>query len=201
MHILLIDDHALFAKSLEAVLRDYESIDKLYSVNNLDMARKYIKDESPDIILMDINLGNISDENGITFGKNIMDDFNGIKVVFLTGFDLPVYRYEAKKMGARGFVNKNIEPDKLVEILNNINQGYVFFPGADYVEELTESEKQILQLLGEGYIRKQIAEKQYLSERTVSNHLQHIFSKLEVSSSVEAVTKAIRLGYINPNNQ
>ncbi|AJG74773.1 Lipoprotein-releasing system ATP-binding protein LolD 1 [Bacillus cereus 95/8201] len=60
------------------------------------------------------------------------------------------------------------------------------------------TEKQILQLLCDGYKRKEIASMLYASERTISNHIQHVFDKLNVSSSLEAVTKGIKLGYIQP---
>lgn len=59
-------------------------------------------------------------------------------------------------------------------------------------------EKTILELISTGKKRKDVADELYISERTLSNHLQHVFEKLEVSSVVEAVTKAFRLGYISP---
>ena len=67
-----------------------------------------------------------------------------------------------------------------------------------YIEELTDSEKQIIQLIASGQRRKDIANTLYISERTLSNHLQHIFEKLDVASAVEAVTKSIQPGYISP---
>ncbi len=119
------------------------------------------------------------------------------RIVMLTGYDLPVYRHEAKKIGVNGFINKNIMPDELLEILIDINNGIYYFPKTlEYIEELTDSEKQILQLLANGYKRKDIASIVFASERTVSNHIQHIFDKLDVSSSLEAVTKGLKLGYI-----
>ena len=87
----------------------------------------------------------------------------------------------------------------MLHILEAINNGSTYFEkDGTYIEELTETEKQVLRMLASGIKRKEIAEQLFMSERTVSNHLQHIFEKLEVSSSVEAVTKAIQLGYIPP---
>lgn len=158
-----------------------------------------IQKEKPDITLIDINLSNISNENGLVLAKNILDAIPDIKIVILTGYDLPVYRYEAQKIGAKGFVNKNVDPDELLEILTQIQNGRNYFPTTvNYIEELTNSEKQILQFLCEGHKRKEIANMLYSSERTISNHIQHIFDKLNVSSSLEAVTKGIQLGYIQP---
>ena len=110
---------------------------------------------------------------------------------------MPVYRSEGRKIGAKGFVNKNIEPEKLISILSKIMQGILYFDREiPFIEGLTDSEKQIIQLIAEGQKRKDIASTLYISERTLSNHLQHIFEKLDVTSAVEAVTKAIQLGYI-----
>ncbi|MFJ8531565.1 response regulator [Bacillus sp. NPDC094106] len=200
INILLIDDHVLFAKSLEIALEDCPEIDHFYSLQNIDKIIEVINDFKPAITLIDINLSNISSEDGLGVAKNIIDHKCDTKIVMLTGYDLPVYRYEAQKIGVSGFVNKNIMPDKLLQVLIEINKGTGSFPiSTDYIEELTDSEKQILQLLCDGYKRKEIASILYASERTISNHIQHIFDKLDVSSSLEAVTKGLRLGYIQPN--
>ncbi|WP_044880852.1 MULTISPECIES: response regulator transcription factor [Bacillus] len=200
MNILLIDDHALFAKSLEIALEDYPEIDQFHSLQNVENVITIINEFKPDITLLDINLSNISSEDGLEVAKIILNSKCDTKIVILTGYDLPVYQYEAQKLGVSGFINKNILPGALLQILNEINRGACHFPiSTDNVEELTNSEKQILQLLCDGYKRKEIASMLYASERTISNHIQHIFDKLDVSSSLEAVTKGIKLGYIQPN--
>ncbi|MCC0636280.1 response regulator transcription factor [Clostridioides sp. ES-S-0001-02] len=201
MNILLIDDHVLFAKSLEIALEDYTEIEKFIYIKDISQVISIIKNEKPDIILIDINLGKI-DNDGLSLAKDIIRIIPKVKIVMLTGYDLPVYKYEAQKMGAKGFINKNIEPDKFIEILNQIQNGYNYFPDEiKYIEELTHREKLILQFLYNGVKRKDIATQLYLSERTVSNHIQNIFDKLNVSSSLEAVTKGVQLGYIKLNMQ
>lgn len=200
INILLIDDHALFAKSLEIVLADSPEIEHFHSLQNIENVISVINEFKPTITLIDINLSNISSEDGLGLAKNILANKCSTKIVILTGYDLPVYRYEAQKIGVSGFINKNIMPDKLLQTLVEINEGTYYFPlPTDYIEELTDSEKQILQLLCDGYKRKEIASMLFASERTISNHIQHIFNKLDVSSSLEAVTKGIKLGYIQPN--
>lgn len=148
---------------------------------------------------MDINLGKLSEEDGLFLAQNLLQKYPDQKIVILSGYDLPVYRKEAEKLGAKGFINKDIEPEELLHILEAINNGSTYFEKDEtYIEELTETEKQVLLLLAGGTKRKEIAEQLFMSERTVSNHLQHIFEKLGVSSAVEAITKAIQLGYIPP---
>lgn len=199
MKVLLVDDHSLFAKSLEIALSDFAAIDQFFSADNVSDISKIMIEDAPDIILMDINLSNIDIEDGIVLSKKIMEQYPHQKMAMLSGYDLPVYRNEAKKIGAKGFINKNTEPETLVEILTAISKGATYFKTeTEYVEELTNIERQVLNLLANGKKRKEIAAALFMSERTVSNHLQRIFDKLHVSSAVEAITKAIQVGYISP---
>lgn len=199
MRVLLVDDHALFAQSLAIALSDFPSVEKFSNVGSIDEIETVLEKDSPDILLMDINLGKLSHEDGLLLARNLLKKYPGQKIVILSGYDLPVYRKEAEKLGAKGFISKDIEPDKLLRILESIENGSTYFEHTDnFIEELTETEKQVLRLLSGGVKRKEIAEQLFMSERTVSNHLQHIFEKLGVSSAIEAVTKAIQSGYLPP---
>ena len=153
-------------------------------------------DNNIDIILIDINLGNLSDIDGLEIASNLLKSSPMVKIIVLTGYDLPVYRHEAKKIGISGFLNKNISPDDLISLLIHVSRGNTCFPSESseiIIEDLTSMEKKILQHISSGKKRKCVADELYMSERTLSNHLQHIFEKLDVSSVVEAVTKAIQL--------
>lgn len=201
INILLVDDHTLFAGSLSIALDEYDEIDHFYSTQDIQSLQKMISDKSIDIVLMDINLGNLSDADGLEIAAGLLKENSAVKIVVLTGYDLPVYRHEAKKAGISGFLNKNISPDDLISSLIHVFRGGTCFPsenGDIIIEDLTSMEKKILWLISSGKTRKCVAGELYMSERTLSNHLQHIFGKLEVSSVVEAVTKAIQLGYISP---
>lgn len=180
-------------------MSDYSEIEAFDSIKDISGLDNFIASKKPDIILMDINLKNIASEDGLELARQILSRYPEQRIVILSGYDLPVYRSEAGKIGAKGFVNKNIEPEKLISILSKIMQGVLYFDREiPFIEGLTDSEKQILRLIADGMKRKEIADELSISERTLSNHLQHIFEKLGVSSSVEAVTKAIQMGYIPP---
>lgn len=201
INILLVDDHILFAKSLSIALEDYNEIEQLYATQDVDSLDKLITEKNINIVLMDISLGKISDADGLELASKLLNSNPTVKIIFLTGYDLPVYRHEAKKIGVSGFLNKNINPETLIESLLHVYHGGNCFPTEDHevvIEDLTSMEKKILLLLYSGEKRKNIAGQLYISERTLSNHLQHIFDKLGVSSSVEAISKAIQLGYISP---
>lgn len=199
MKVLLVDDHTLFSESLSIALSDFSEIEKFSSTKDIEKLAYTIQYQQPDIIMVDINLGKLTEEDGLFLSNHILKQFPEQKIVILSGYDLPAYRKEAKKIGIKGFINKEVEPEELVHILCAIQKGAVYFMKEDILlEDLTDSEKRVLKLMAAGYKRKEIADKLFISERTVSNHLQHIFEKLQVNSMVEAVTKAIQLGYISP---
>ncbi len=199
MKVLLIDDHTLFSKSLAIVLSDFPDIEEFSSTNDVDHIAEIVEKSQPDILLVDINLGHSVQEDGLFLTKRLLGRFPEQKIVILSGYDLPAYRREAQKIGAKGFVNKEVEPEELFQILCSIQSGMTHFLSENVMlEDLTVSEKQVLRMIADGHRRKEVAMQLHLSERTVSNHLQHIFEKLQVASSVEAVTKAIQLGYLSP---
>lgn len=200
INILLVDDHLLFSKSLSIALEEYDEIENFYFTQEIEQIEQLIKSKEIDIILMDINLKNLCDGDGLSIASDLLKAAPRIKIILLTGYDLPVYKHEARKMGICGFLNKNISPDILFDSLKRVFQGHSCFPPENddiLIEELTEMEKKILQRIASGKKRKSIAVELFISERTLSNHLQHIYEKLGVSSSVEAVTKAIQMGYIS----
>ena len=199
MKVLLIDDHTLFSKSLAIVLSDFPDIEEFSSTNDVEHIAEIVEKSQPDILLVDTNLGHSVQEDGLFLTKRLLGRFPKQKIVILSGYDLPAHRREAQKIGAKGFVNKEVEPEELFQILCSIQSGMTHFLSKNVMlEGLTVSEKQVLRMIADGHRRKEIAMQLHLSERTVSNHLQHIFEKLQVASSVEAVTKAIQLGYLSP---
>ena len=201
INILLVDDHMLFAKSLSVALDEYNEIEHFHSTQDIKDIEKIVRDKNIDIILMDINLRNLSDTDGLETASNLLKSNPALKIIILTGYDLPVYRHEARKIGVYGFLNKNISPDDLLASLIRVSHGNTCFPSESSqmpIEDLTSMERKILQLISSGKKRKCVADELYMSERTLSNHLQHIFEKLDVSSILEAVTKAIQFGYISP---
>ncbi|HER2475417.1 TPA: response regulator transcription factor [Streptococcus pyogenes] len=197
MKILLIDDHRLFAKSIQLLFQQYDEVDVIDTITShfndvtIDLF-KY------DIILLDINLTNISKENGLEIAKELIQSTPHLKVVMLTGYVKSIYRERAKKVGAYGFVDKNIDPKQLISILKKVDSGKKYFEqieSQDYVESLTDQEIAILNLSKKGFSIKEIEETLQIGRRTVFNHLTHIYSKLLVNNKQEAIYKAEQLGY------
>lgn len=198
MRILLIDDHKLFALSIQMILQQYEeidSIDILYDIKELEK----INIQDYDIFLIDINLTNISEETGLELAEKLIKEYRDICIVILTGHIKFMYEEKANKIGAKGFIDKNIEPEELITILKYIYNGKKYFKNikiGDYMyEKLTPSESNILELVRKGKSIDEITKIAFISKRTVFNHLSNIYSKLGVSNKQEAVYKAEQLGY------
>lgn len=200
LNILLIDDHRLFSESLALAIKQFDEINKL-TVINTEQEFNYLQNKYGldlfDIVLLDINLDKNFSSDGFDIAKKMIVKYSSIKIILLTGYDLPVYQYEAKRIGIKGFANKNIDCISLINIIKKIIDGGEYFStNIVFADLLTEREKEILSLLGKGERRKNIAKTIYISERTLTNHIQNILEKLEVDSTIKAIIKAQKLGYI-----
>lgn len=127
MKLLIVDDHDLFANSLKAVLKKNDRFEvEVLVCDGTNFNDVLQKDDlsSIDIILLDIHLGK---RNGLLLGEQIMQQNPDSKIVFLSGYDLLEFRNQVKKIGARGFFNKNISIDKLTDSLNLVMEGKYLF--------------------------------------------------------------------------
>lgn len=198
MKILLIDDHKLFSQSLALVLDQTTSdvqVDMINSEGELpdDLSELTVYD----VLVLDINLDKGFSEDGFELAERVRAVAVDLPILMLTGFDLPVYEYQAHKLELSGFVNKNIDTEDLLSILKHVKDGGRYFTTENwFIDELTPRERELLGAIATGRKRKIIAEEMYISERTLTNHMQSIMDKLEVNSTIEAIQKARELGYL-----
>lgn len=172
----------------------------------LDLARR----ERPDVVLVDIGL---PDESGLSVGKRILDELPETKVVAVTSLIDPRAVAEAVRLGFRGYVTKDTPVNQFVSSIQAVLDGNVVMPKqlarqaagdrspeeqhADIlIKQLTERERQVLQLLAEGSSGVQIAARLSISPNTVRTHVQSILTKLQVHSRLEAAAFAVRHGLI-----
>lgn len=193
MNVYLLDDHALFSKSLEIAFQPMAITLTSFTEPNSFFYK--IKFTLPDLILLDIHIGELS---GFDIAKEILEKFPNQKIVFLSGFNLLSYKNEAIKSGAWGLLSKCTTIEKIYDDLTKIHQGINLLPKKISSVDITLSkrEKQILTLASEGFKQREIADFLYISRRTVNNHFMSINEKLDVTSTISAVIKAIELGMI-----
>lgn len=197
MHIILVDDHKLFAKSLEISLAG--RVDKFEVLTSPEGLEQRLEQKPPDILMLDIHMG---EYNGLEVAAQVLNNYPEQKIVFLSGYDLLEYHNRAIEIGARGFINKNISIHDLIEQVERVCRGGMIFPRSasdSEVMPLTAREKEVLQLMAEGLRQQDVADRLEISRRTVNNHIQAINEKLQVNSTVSAIVKGIELGIVSLN--
>ena len=208
IRIMIADDHPMIRQGIKQILELENDFDVVALACNGDEAVKLVKQHKPDVILMDINM---PDTNGIEALQRLKEEEIPAKVLMLTIHDDREYLFKALQMGAEGYVLKDAEPTVLVDAIRNIHKGQSFIQPTmtrELVKEfnrvtlheknirdenaLTERESEVLGLIAEGMLNKEIAQKLFISEKTVKNHVSNIFRKLQVSDRTQAAIYAFK---------
>ena len=195
MKIILLDDHKLFGQSLKMLLEEQEEISCTY-VSKVQEFLKMKEKEDYDIFLIDINLKD--DRTGLDLIKDLLAENPKQNIIVLTSYDLDNYKDMAFKLGVKDFINKSVKIEEMLVRLKNVYQGKSPSRKTLILEALTQREIEVLKELVKGADKKKIAQKLFISERTLYNHLANIYDKLGVNNAIEAYNKAMELGYIDP---
>lgn len=194
IRLLVADDHALIRKGLVQLIEMEKDIKVISQASNGEEAYKLAKKFMPDLILMDVNMPVM---NGIKAAKMLKEEKHPSKVLFLTIYNDREYLLEALKLGVEGYILKDAEYDDLIKAIRTIYNGGVYIHPSlmeeiDNIDhetlkkDLTPREIEILKLISKGYSNKEIAQKLFLSEKTVKNHVYNIFKKLDVKDRTQA---------------
>ncbi|MGN0711205.1 MAG: LuxR C-terminal-related transcriptional regulator [Anaerovoracaceae bacterium] len=200
MRIILLDDHLLFGKTLQKIFVEEGYAESFTFVHSEEELFVELEKNENAIVFLDINLNKLGIEDSFELAKTLVVRYTNIKTAFLSGYNLPMYRRMAQKIGAKGFFSKEIDIKELLSGLRIIESGGSFFNEEDFAgrEALTHTEIKILTLSAKGYSRDGIAEELDISNRTVGRHLSNIFEKLEAKNINQAVAIALDNGYIPP---
>ena len=203
--ILIYEDSSQLREGLTMLLNGSDGFEVVGAYRNCNQVEDEVSAWKPDVILMDIDMPGT---NGIEGLKRIREIDNEVKILMLTVFDDNKNVFEAIKGGASGYLLKKTPPSKLIEyIIDAYNGGAPMTSsiaaqvlqmfsnvqrttsGEQY--NLSDREKQVLQLLVSGYSYKMIAAEMFISIDTVRSHIKKIYEKLHVASLTEVVAKAI----------
>jgi DNA-binding NarL/FixJ family response regulator len=203
--ILIYEDNPQLREGLTMLINGSDGFEVLASFKNCNNVTVEVDAYKPDVILMDIDMPGI---NGIEGLKLIREINSEVKILMLTVFDDNKNVFEAIRSGANGYILKKTPPAKLLEYIQEAQSGGAPMTssiatqvlkmftdihedkGEDY--HLSEREKQVLQLLVNGYSYKMIASEMFIAIDTVRSHIKKIYEKLQVNSKSEAVAKAFR---------
>ena len=210
IRVLLVDNHALVREGIRSLLQLYEDIVVVGEAGDGREAIQKTRELEPDIVVMDISMPSMG---GVEATRQILKEKPVAKIVVLSRYDNLSYARSLLEAGALGYVPKKALSTELAAAIRAVYNGGVFLHPSiakgvtkDYVqlirseretepyERLTDREKEILKLLAEGYSSHQIAERLYLTAKTVLNYRKNIMEKLGVENPAQLIKYAIKIG-------
>ncbi len=204
--IFIVDDHQMLIDGIKALLHDEDKFKIIGEAKNATKALELIENKLPDIILSDINMPDI---NGIEFTRIVKKKYPSVKILALSMFGEKSTISEMLDAGASGYILKNTGKAELLNALQKIADGGMFFSNEVAAEMmkalsenaqqkekeqkvfLTDREKEIVQLISQEYSNAKIGETLFISERTVETHRKNIFRKTNTKSVVGLIKFAI----------
>ena len=206
MRIVIADDHRVVREGIAYMLSEETDIEFVGEADRGEALIELLDDQPVDVVLLDVRMPGMS---GFDVLEQISSAMPQVRVLMLSMHDQPSYVRRAVELGAAGYLLKNTGRDELLRAIRAVADGGVYLQGelmeplvADMSAgtaapgRLSPRERQVLQLVANGYENKQIATELGLSEATVKSYLRGIFERLEVTSRAEAVAVGLRLGVI-----
>lgn len=207
--IAVTDDHPLMAEGIRNVLNGNK---KIRLIASWPLAQKTLEADALkdiDVLLLDINLPDMS---GIDLCKILVEKYNQLKVIAITSHQESWFLKNMMKAGAKGFLLKSAPPEQIIEAITTVCRGKEYIQPEmkdlllseslsqkqdhNLVPRLTRREKEVLQLIAEEYTTQEIADKLFISTKTVESHRQNLTLKFGVKNSVGLVRMAVEMGLL-----
>ena len=204
--VCIVDDVSELRQALEEIISSADGYKCIGTMSNPSEALTKLLILKPDVVLMDINLGET--ENGIDCVKELKPLLPATNFMMCTVYEDDEKIFEALSAGASGYILKKTEPSRLLEAIKELHEGGapmssqiarkvviafrdkpVASPSAPIIDQLSHRERQILDELSRGLMYKEIANVLFISPETVRKHVYHIYEKLHVTNRVEAINK------------
>ena len=201
INIMIVDDHPVVRQGLRAMLSSEPDIRVQGMAASAREAMYLIEREQPDVVLMDLRMPEME---GIEAIKKLRCISPNIKILVLTNYGSDEYIVRATQAGAMGYLLKNTPQEEIVNAVRVVNSGERYVPKdiakrlfeAIGREELSPRELEVLVLVARGCTNKDVAQKLFISDKTVRNHVTSCLLKLQAKDRTEAVTRAIQRGLI-----
>jgi two-component system response regulator NreC len=205
--IMLIDDHSILRSGLKMLINNEKDMQVIAEADSGKDALEKIKSVSPDIIILDITLGDI---NGLEVIREIKKKKRNPKIIILTMHNNENYMKEFIKEGVFGYVLKQSADTELINAIRCVDKNKIFIDSSltplllnKYLgkpeRKLSQREEEVLKLLVKGYINKEIAAKLKISIKTVETYRKRIREKIGISGRAELLNYAIKKGLFNPD--
>lgn len=212
IRVLISDDHPLFRKGMRTLLDSEPDMEVVGEASSGNEAQELAAQLQPDLVLMDLQMPG---GGGLTATRQITKISPHIRILVITLFEDDASVFAALRAGARGYILKDAGEDEIIRAIRAVNDGEAIFSPAiasqliDYFSsskkiipkevfpELTEREREILDMIARGQSNFEIADQLTISLKTVRNHVSNIYSKLQVADRAQAVIRAREAGLGN----
>ncbi|WP_043655786.1 response regulator transcription factor [Streptosporangium roseum] len=206
IRVLLVDDHPLLRHGLRALLEQVGGAEVVGEAGDGEEAIALVLSLNPDVVVMDLVMPGVT---GIEATRTLIDRRPDLGVLVLTMSEDDASVFAALRAGARGYVLKGADGNDFIAAVRAVARGEAVYgpavarrirrflttgPESGPFPELTQREREILDLLASGKSNAEIARRLFLSQKTVKNHLTSIFAKLQVADRTQAVVRARRAG-------
>jgi DNA-binding NarL/FixJ family response regulator len=197
--VFIIDDHQMIIEGIHSLLLSEKDIEWMGSAKLPDELLNILKTRQPDVLLMDINL---PQKSGLDLCLEVKEKYPGVQIIGLsTSFQASVIR-KMKENGASGYLLKDASKKEIVAALHAVSQGreYVSFSVAEVLKQktptdrlpvLTKREKEVLELIAEGWTNQEIADKLFLNCTTVDSHRKNMLTKFNAKNTAALVKIAV----------
>ncbi len=219
IEVMIVDDHPVFRQGLRNVLATHEDIRIVGEATDGQEAIERAQELLPDVVMMDINLPTL---NGLQATRKLKSLCPEVNVIMLTAYDDEEQVYHAIRAGASAYYAKDVSPDRLVDVIRHVDQGYyvvgdtlldendigdwllkefrrfgggIFEDEERFLSPLSPREMEILELVVQGMSNREIAYHLGISYQTVKNHMTAVLSKLGVADRTQAAVYALRHGW------
>jgi DNA-binding NarL/FixJ family response regulator len=215
IRIVIVDDHPIVREGLRKLLELEDDLEVIGEAENGRQALEMVDDLHPDVLLLDLKMPGM---DGLTALQTLQHSHKKTHIIVLTASEDKNEWVQAMKMGCSGIVVKQTQPELIVKSIRKVNAGEIWLDshttaavmrqfaspheggasngtkGGRERSPLSAREREIVALVAQGYKNKEMAEKMFISEQTVKNHLHNIFDKLGVSDRLELALYAIHKG-------
>lgn len=200
VNVFIVDDHHMVIEGIRSLLLNEKNIEWMGHATNAASCLSFLKQQKPDVILMDINL---PDKSGTDLCKEVKQLYPSVLILGLSTFNQQPIIKNMMENGASGYVLKNATKEELMSAINTIMTGktYLSFEAASSLREqpqniplISRREKEVLLLIAEGFTNGEIAEKLFISVPTVNTHRKSLLEKFEAKNTAILIGKAIKHG-------
>jgi DNA-binding NarL/FixJ family response regulator len=201
IRVFIVDDHPVVIEGIHSLLMNEKDIAWVGQAMNAQSCLGFFVNNTADVILMDISMPGM---DGVELCAVMKNKYPGIFILGLSTFNQGLYIKKMMENGASGYILKNSSKEELIKAIHTVHEGGIYFSGevgqalAEYqksskgeLPELTPREKEILELIAEGYTNPQIAEKIFLSQFTVDSHRKNLLAKLNVKNTATLIKYAV----------